>query len=196
MMKKLLTVIMILWATVAWAQSEVKLPKAEREYLNLFFSNFSEAYMESFQLGAISDQALLEFGLRHNYINNRKALPISKEKSTALISSALVDQATDRFLGVKIKKHKQDTYAVPLADGEAYTFSQITKMVDAGNGLFQAQGVIYSSGPGNTPNPNGTAESWKKAGQEVTTVGAFSALIKKGPSDWQRYILLEYKVKQ
>lgn len=83
---------------------------------------------------------------------------------------------------------------MPLADGEAYTFSQITRLLGVGQGLLQAEGVIYLAGSGSTPDPHGAPAAWKKAGEEVEQIGKFSALIKKEKTGKEHYILLEYNV--
>jgi hypothetical protein len=45
-----------------------------------------------------------------------------------------------------------------------------------------------------TPDPHGTPEGWKKAGEEVEPLEKFSALINKARTEKGRYILLEYQV--
>jgi hypothetical protein len=63
--------------------------------------------------------------------------------------------------------------------------------VNRGDGLFQAEGVIYSTGSGGTPDPHGTPEEWKIKGEDVSRAGTFSALIRE---ESERYILLEYTI--
>lgn len=190
-MKKWLAAAIILFSTVAMAQSAEKLEAGRKAKLDTFFSNFSEAGVQSFKKGALSDEALLEFALRHNYLNNFKSLGKSKDGLSAIVPASLVDKATVKYFGLKMKNTRKEGYAVPLADGEAYTFSQIGALVNMGNGLYRAEGVIYSTGSGGTPDPHGTPEQWKKKGEEVDQTGTFSAVIK---SEADRYILLEYTV--
>lgn len=190
-MKKWLTVALVLIATFAGAASEEKLDSAQKRKLDTFFSNFSEAGMESFKKDALSDEAMLNFALTHNYINNRKALKTSKDGQSAIIPADMVDKATVKYFGRRINKPLNPSYAVSLADGEAYTFSQISRLVNMGDHLYQAEGVIYSTGSGGTPDPHGTPAEWKKKGEDVSGVATFSAIIK---AESERYILLEYAV--
>lgn len=142
----------------------------------------------------MTHEALLNFALDHIYKNADKSLKRSKDGSAAIIPAALVDKTTEKYFGQKIHQHEKSEYLVPLASGEAYRFSQITRLLGAGKDLFQAEGVIYMTGSGGTPDPHGTPEAWKKAGEEVEQIGKFSALIKKDRTGKERYILLEYHV--
>jgi hypothetical protein len=175
-------------------QSEINLNAVEKKQLNTFFSNFSEADVKSFKQNSLTHEALLNFALDHIYKNADKSLKRSKDGSAAIIPAALVDKTTEKYLGQKIQKHEKSEYLVPLASGEAYKFSQITRLRGAGKDLFQAEGVIYMTGSGGTPDPHGTPEAWKKAGEEVEQIGKFSALIKKDRTGKEHYILLEYYV--
>lgn len=178
----------------ATAQAEIKLNAAEKKQLDSFFSNFSEAAVESFKQGAISQEALMDFALDHIYKNAAKSLKRTKDGAAAIIPAALVDKTTEKYLGQKIKQHQKSEYLVPEASGEAYKFSQITKLTAAGNDLFQAEGVIYVARSGSTLDMHATPATWKKAGEDVEQLGTFSALIKKVRTGKTPYILLEYQV--
>lgn len=190
-MKKWLTLVLVLFATCVMAQSEVKMTSAQKQNLDTFFSNFSEAGVASFKQDSLSDEALLDFALRHNYINKLKALQKTTDGLSVLVPVELVDKAAIKYFGRKVGKHAKQSYTVPMADGEAYTFSQIDRLVSLGNDRFQAEGVIYSTGSGGTPNPHATPAEWKKKGEDVSRAGTFSAVIK---AESERYILLEYTV--
>jgi hypothetical protein len=64
--------------------------------------------------------------------------------------------------------------------------------VNMGDHLYQAEGVVYSTGSGGTPDPHGTPAEWKKKGEDVSSFATFSTTIK---AESDRYILLEYTVK-
>jgi hypothetical protein len=193
-MRKFLIIICLILPSLAMAQSEINLNAAEKNRLNTFFSNFSEANLKSFKQNSLTQEALLNFALDHIYKNADKSLQRSKDGAAAIIPAALVDKTTEKYFGHKIQKHEKSEYLVPLASGEAYRFSQITRLLGAGQDLFQAEGVIYLTGSGGTPDPQGTPATWKKAGEEVEQIGKFSGLIKKGKTGEKRYILLEYHV--
>jgi len=173
----------------AWAASAEQLSPAQKKNLDTFFSNFSEAGLKSFKQGELAPAALLDFALRHVYINRFKALKRSKDGVFVLASAELVDTATIKYFGVKLPSHAKREYPIPLADGEAYTFSQITSMSSLGGDVYQADGVIYSTGSGFTLDPHAPPAQWKKAGEQVDVLGAFRAKIK---AESERYILLEY----
>ena len=190
----MLLIICLFLPSLATAQAEIKLKAAEKKQLDTFFSNFSEADLKSFKQNSLSQEALLNFALDHIYKNDYKSIKHSKDGNSAIIPAALVDKVTEKYFGQKLKKHEKSEYLVPEASGEAYKFSQITRLLGAGQDLFQAEGVIYLTGSGGTPDPHGTPAAWKKAGEEVEQIGKFSALIKKETTGKERYILLEYKV--
>ena len=190
----LLLIICLFLPSLAIAQSEIKMKAGEKKQLDIFFSNFSEANLKSFKQNSLPQEALLDFALSHIYKNAYKSLKKSKDGSSAIIPAVRVDQTTEKYFGQKLPKHENSEYLVPLADGEAYIFSQISRLLAVGQGLFQAEGVIYMTGSGGTPDPHGTQAAWKKAGEEVEQIGKFSALIKKEKTGKERYILLEYNV--
>ena len=187
----LLTICLFL-PSLALAQSEIELKAVEKKQLDTFFSNFSEANLKSFKQNSLSPEALLNFALDHIYKNAEKSLKHSKDGASAIIPAARVDQTTENYFGQKLKNHEKAEYLVLLASGEAYTFSQITRLRGVGQDLFQAEGVIYMTSSGGTPDPHGTPAAWKKAGEEVEQIGKYSALIKQATAGKKRYILLEY----
>lgn len=182
----------ILFAGSAMARRDENLAAGETKSLDTFFSNFSEANVESFTRDSLTDQAMLHFALRHHYINNFKSLKRSPDGSSVVVPASMIDQATIKYFDRKIAKHAKQAYTVPLADGEAYVFSQIRHMVDLGNVMYRADGVIFSASSGSTLDPHGTPAEWKKKGEEVDTVGRFTAIVKPLGERW---VLVEYTVK-
>ena len=175
-----LIIICLFLPSLAAAQAEIKMTAGEKKQLDTFFSNFSETNLKSFKQNSLSQEALLNFALDHIYRNAEKSLKRSKDGASAIIPAARVDQTTEKYFGQKLKNHEKVECLVPEASGEAYTFSQITRLQGVGQGLFQAEGVIYMTGSGGTPDPHGTPAAWKKAGEEVEKLGKFSALIRSG----------------
>ncbi|WP_295386071.1 hypothetical protein [uncultured Thiodictyon sp.] len=191
-MKKFLVLLCLLTPCLAvMAQAELTLDPARQKTLNVFFSNFSEANLKSFTPQTLSDATLLEFALAHNLINRRASLQTSKDGNSVMIPSTQVDATTEKYFGKKVARHRSATYTQALADGEAYTFSQIRSLTDLGGQTYLANGVIYRADSGGTPNPHGTPAQWKKAGDEVEQVGSFIARIKAMDG---RYVLLEYQI--
>lgn len=191
-MKKILILfaIMMVITTLSFAAA-IKLEPAKQKKLNIFFSNFSEADVTSFAQGELSDQAMIDFALRHVYINNFKSLKKSKDGSSVIATSKQIDTATMKYFGKKVKQHKESSYTIPCADGEAFYFSQLDALEDLGNKTFKATGTIYSTGSGGTPDVHGTPADWEKAEEDVAVTNKFSALIK---SEGERYLLVEYSL--
>ena len=52
--------------------NEVKMDIALKKKLDIFFSNFSEAYVKPFEKDKIDDSSLISFGEKHIIINNKK----------------------------------------------------------------------------------------------------------------------------
>ena len=193
-MKHLILALLLTVSAASFAQTEVKLDAAAKKKLNTFFSNFSEAYVPSFTADSLSDDILINFGQRHSYINKYKSLKSSKDGLNKLVPSSLIDTATEKYCGVKVKSHKEKTYSVLEADGEAFTFSQIRSLVDNGDGTFTAKGEIFSGSSGFMGDPHGTPEEWAKADEDADCYQEFEALLKKSPSDKSRYVLLQYQI--
>jgi len=189
-MKTLVTFLMAAAMSAGFAET-VKLDLAQKKKLDTFFSNFSESAVESFKQGALADGAMLKFALSHLLINTPKSLRKSADGNSVTATSAQVDTATTRYFGKKIASHQQATYTFPNSSGEAFVFSQIDSLDDAGHSTFKATGTIYTTGSGGTPDVHATPAAWKKAGEDVAVAGKFTALVRK---ESDRYVLLEYTV--
>lgn len=187
-MKKLLSALMICLCVSASA-APMKLDTAKQKKLNVFFSNFSESYVPSFT--EATDEIMTNFALSHNYKNKFKSLKPTKDGLSVTATPEQLDETAKKYFGKPIIKHKEKLYSIPLADGEAFVFSQLDALEDLGNKLFKAEGTIYMTSSGGTPDVHANPEAWKKAGEEVEAISKFSAQIK---SDGDRYILVEYNV--
>jgi len=211
-LKKITGIIFILLTLtgVAFAQAapkEVKLKPAEKKLLNTFFSNFSEVLLEPFEKDEISDAALIQFSVLHNYKNNYKFFVHAGEEYQVKINASHVDDSIDKFFGRKISKHrfigeinyKDGWYYTTDASGEEYFFSQIVNLFDNGSNMYTATVNVYAAGSGWTGNVHGDEKEWKKSSPD--DVPQISEVMKctlqkvkeKGKS---RYILVDYiKVK-
>ncbi|GAB7078796.1 hypothetical protein [Megalodesulfovibrio paquesii] len=178
-------------ATTTAAETPVAMTPAQQRQLNTFFSNFSEAAVPSFAEGTLPPQARLDFALQHAYINKFKSLKKSSDGQSVLVPADMVDTILIKYLGAPLPSHAQKAYPVPLADGEAYVFSQIRTLTDLGQDIFRAEGFIYYTGPGGDIDPHGTPEQWRKAGEDVTPGASFTARIQARD---ERYVLLDYSV--
>jgi len=186
----------LLFVATGGASAGEALDAATRRVLDTFFSNFSEARVESFTPATLSDEALLNFALTHNYINNFKALKPSRDKLSVLVPAAVVDQTTEKYFGRTLSVHPGAPYSVPLADGEAVPFSQIRTLTARGEaGHYQAAGIIYQPGGPGALDVHATPQTWKTQGEEVQELGRFTAAIDKVRSGGtERWVLREYSV--
>jgi hypothetical protein len=175
--------------SMAAVAGPIQLNPVQKKKLDTFFSNFSEANLGRFSGLGLSDDLLLNFSLRHLYINKFKSLKPTKDGNSVTASAEQVDAVTQRFFGKNISSHKKKAYSIECADGESYIFSQIIGFEATDKGLFKVNGTIYMTGSGGTPDPHGNPASWKQAGEEVEVAGTFSAVVR---AEGDRYILLEY----
>ena len=182
---------------------EIKMDANMKKQLDTFFSNFSEAYVEPFDQGKIEDDNLIRFGVLHVILNNAKLIETKGDNNYGYIKAENIDGATLYFFGVKPQNHtsidgytyENGYYKFPKASGEVYTFSQIDKLSDLGNGTCQAEVSIYTASSGFTGDSHGTLEQWKAGGEDTPQLNKkISAAIQKIKDNGnERYILLEYK---
>lgn len=189
---------------------EVKMDNALRKKLNTFFSNFSEVGVEPFNKDKIDNKSLISFGVLHNYINRSDRWE-SADDLHGKLKAKYVEAAVEKYFGRKIEKHesvppyiryKNGYYYMPHADGEGtIIFSQITKLIEIGNGFFVATVDIYEASDHVDFNPHGTPVEWRKAAARAEKkygvledvpkrIATMTATIRKVSKE--RYILLEY----
>jgi hypothetical protein len=180
--------------------TNVKLSADEQKKLNVFFSNFSEVGMEPFAKGKVTDEALINFGVLHLYKNNKSMLE-KADAANAKINEDKVSESAQKYFGVNIASHKSTKqfkykngyYFIPLADGEAYTFSQVQSLTDMGGDLYTAYVNVYTASSGWTGDANGSKKDWEKDGSEMPVLtGKYKAVFEKKNTG---NVLVEY-VKQ
>lgn len=186
----------------AITEKEVKLSGIEQKKLNIYFSNFSEAYLEPFTNGNISDDEMIKFGILHNHKNNFKLFEKAGENKLK-IKDALVSKSIEKYFGkiftthksIQDYKYKDGYYFIPDADGEAYTFSQVEKLSDIGNDKYIAYINIYTASSGWTGDNNANPEKWKKDANEMPELTSkFKATFSKTNSQngEEVYKLIDY----
>lgn len=175
----------------------IRLSQDEWNQLNTFFSNFSETFLEPFDSNGPTDEALIIFGIRHNYRN----------RSYALVSGGVpekqVDYATLKYFGKKVPVHhsagayqyKNGVYYKPQASGESICFSQVVQLEEMGNSIFKAEINIFQASSGFAGNPNGNDDTWSKEVEYPPKVIAkmIGVIRKINDNSGARYILTEYK---
>jgi hypothetical protein len=201
------TIIFILsMAMTCFAQiagKEVKLAPADKKALNTFFSNFSEAFVKPFTKAGLADADLIQFGVTHNYTNNKKLFVKAGQENLIKIRTGYIDDAAGKYFGVSVKKHqpvegiayKDGWYFIPEASGEAFVFSQVVNLYDIGNNMYEGSVNVYTASSGWTGNVHGSQKDWKKGPEndapELSEV--MKATIRKiAENGRSRYILVEY----
>lgn len=192
-------------------QKPMQLSKEQREAFDTFFSNFSEAYVQGFSYGQITDDQLIQFGVRHLRLNDKTI--IKRKNSHYAISSEDVDWATKKYFGKVVQNHHSISrytlvdgyYEFDGSAGDVY-FSKIGNLYDNGDGTFTASVYMYA---GDVPreqflglydNGNGTytARGMRSDGgiwetPNVWLINEYKATIAPVYEEGvQRYILLEY----
>jgi len=181
---------------------EVQLTPAEQKKLNIFFSNFSEVYLEPFARGSITDDELIKFGVLHNHINNLKLFQKAGNGNLKLKEEA-VSKTIGKYFGITFTGHKATTdikynggyYFIPESDGEAYTFSQAEKVTDIGGDRYTAYINVYTASSGWTGNANANPKSWgTDSNEKPELTGKFKATFSKtnGPNGESVYNLIDY----
>jgi hypothetical protein len=180
--------------------NEVNLNAEEKKRLNVFFSNFSEVGLPSFTSGKASEDDLINFGVLHLYKNNNDSF----EKEDAVNAKIKVDKVSasvQKYFGKGIStnkstsqfKFKNGYYFILLADGDAYTFSQVERLTDNGGDRYTAYVNVYTAGSGWAGNAHGSLKEWQANGDEVPELtGKFKAVFEKKNTE---NVLIEY-VKQ
>lgn len=176
----------------------VKLNIEDKKALNTFFSNFSETDLKSFTLDkGASDEELIRFGIMHNYINKFSNFEKLDEYNVK-IKKEFVDETSKKYFGKTILNHKavegikfsKGFYSIPLADGEAYTFSQIDQLFDIGEQKYKAEVTVFTASSGWTGDSHADPATYGKEVDGPKVAYKVKAVILK--NEMGKYTLLEY----
>lgn len=180
---------------------EVKLSNENLTKLNIFFSNFSETRLESFEKDNISEDMLINFAIRHNVLNNRNNIE-KYDDYNGKISKKTIEQTILKYFGIEFNKHKStqefkfenDYYILAYADGDTPDFSSVTKIIDDGNNYYTCYVDIYSPQvvDGYPDNRYDSPDKWNMPADVPTPnlTSKIIATIRKQSDD--SYILIEY----
>ena len=141
--------------------------KSEHKELHMFFSNFVEVGMSSFDANNYSDDELITFAIWHTYQNNQKSISysVNNEIYSSKISSETVSAAVERYFGIRVKHksveyidnpnywnygqytylYEDGYYYFMAADGEPLCWAQVTALNDNHDGTYTAYFDTYSS---------------------------------------------------
>ena len=117
----------------------------EHKKLNMFLSNFSEAYFDNYSANDYQANRLISFAFTHNSLNNPNK--IFYEEMYMGISASDVNTTLDKYLGITIPNnsvgewtYSDGNYYMDAASGETYAyFSIATDITDNGDGTFEVE---------------------------------------------------------
>ena len=127
----------------------------ERNALHVFFSNFAEAYFVEFDIDDHDINLLINFAIRHNYINFFQRFYFNSQEGRHYISDRHVAQIIERFFDIRYIDHDDyvdpygfnyyydGNYYVEFANGEPPYFAQVTGLYEQNDGTFIAQFDVY-----------------------------------------------------
>jgi hypothetical protein len=195
-------------AAYSQVSRDVPLTPMERGRLNIFFSNFSEAGVQPFDRGLLSDAQLIKFGIWHRYRNPSKNpktpdfehIPGSASKMR--LRKERVDGSCLYFFGRKPTQHFSikdypfdgQGYIVSFGDGDPVPFSYVVAFRSLGANRYEAIVDDYEAhdfwpGYPNTP-PSGREEF---SGDPYTPFQQMRAVVRKVSGEGKpRYLLEEY----
>lgn len=163
------------------ALPKVELSSGEIEKLNTFFSNFSEIQMADFDEQSLTDAEIINFAVYHNHINNYTRFENLADNKIR-IKKEYIDETAEKYFDRKIKSHQsiesitysKDYYTIENSSGEAYYFSQIEELFDAGDNNYLATVNVYVANSGWTGNCHTKPETWDEEDapeflQKITT---------------------------
>jgi hypothetical protein len=127
--------------------------KAQHKALHTFFSNFSEAGMDDFDISGYSASEIVGFALWHEYINNGKKYSYSD--GYMAVPASAVEKDAARYFGIGSVDHDayaddwhyydNGNYYLSPASGEPMKWSQVTELLDNGDGTYTASIDVYWS---------------------------------------------------
>jgi len=112
---------------------EIQLNSKDWEKVNIFLSNFAEVETPFFEQDKVSDELLIDFAVKHIFMNNTKMVLKHKSKTfDEKIPVENINKITEKYFGLKVKEHK----TIPVKDLEGGIDLEETKTYE-GKILFE-----------------------------------------------------------
>jgi len=170
----------------------ITLSAEQQQNMDVFFSNFAEAWGNppqggrvSFEYNKITNKDLILFGVFHTFINRQQV--VQKINGQYVIPVGEINYVTNKYFGKTVVPEAinnlvttdGDNFYSRENDGPAFWgAAKLKQMYDNGNGTFSADVYVYTS-PDST-NDYSHGKLWK-------------AILAVSPSDSSRYILKSWK---
>jgi hypothetical protein len=189
------------------------MPDKDWRALNIFFSNFSETYLEDFSAGDYDDKTLIEFAVRHNVINNA-GLFKHDANSDYYIEPKHVNATVKKYFGAEKITAQDGGDFVLYRDGKYYwddvfegspwfAGSQALELRDNGDGTLSAIVGDYGDNENYQKDPDSKSiplfytpkKTWKPATAKMFDAkGYHAAQIAPHTYDGKKtYKLLEWR---
>ena len=192
LLKKVLVlmVVVLSMAVTSFAASRSEMDVSERNALDVFFSNFSEAFIKPFTYNGVSNNELIKFGVMHIRLNRRDLL-INYDNTYWSVPAEEVDNAAYKYFGKHIlvqSSHEYplvgNEYLLIKASGEGVRFMQIKSLTDNGDGSYTA---LLNEYVGDSDDMHAEQKE-----PNVSFLGGWKAVIVKAKDKPGRYNLKEY----
>ncbi|MDR1778671.1 MAG: hypothetical protein LBR14_02810 [Clostridiales Family XIII bacterium] len=175
--------------------------KADHETIHTFFSNFSEVAMENFDSSDYTDAELIEFAVWHTYRNNEDLIIYDSAEGNLKIPESVIAAAIEKYFGLQVSNqsvgyvdnpnyYNYGTYNYEYRDGYYYftgamggalLWSQVTSLLDNGDGTYTASMDVYQ-GQSVPPNLYEDIDDWDlSGGLKVTYKGEPEGDVWEGP---------------
>ena len=130
--------------------------KTEMARMGTFISNFTEADMYDIDIDTISMEELVNFGIRHNYINNKNSRVKRCPKKNCPYGELIIDK---KYVAESVKKYfdlklEHTSTEEEHYDGKVYhffaadgvpTYADVYEVSQRGN-VITMRGELYSAG--------------------------------------------------
>lgn len=185
--------------SVGLAMGRSEMEEKERIRMDTFFSNFAEVFLPEFSLDAPDNAALINFGVRHIYINRYHAVK-RLDADTMGVSLEDVQNAVRKYFGRAIiaqsttqHVYKYGYFHLTPAEGE-FAFAQVLELKKGEQGIWHGKVAVYQASGGFAGNVHGTIADWKKTDPELIPElsAVYRVKVSVSPEDADRFILREY----
>lgn len=125
---------------------EKKLSQQEIDKISLFLSNFTEVRLYNFDIENYDEQRVLDFGIEHNYLNNKNSKIKDAGKAGYLILIDDINESIKKYFGIDYKNEYNDKnsgYTFKTYEHEV-NYVKIDKVFDKGNGELYCEGRLYN----------------------------------------------------
>lgn len=172
----------------------------QQKEINIFLSNFTETFFDGFTKTPSNEQ-LIDFGVRHNDINNYKL--IKTKENNGYLNKSHVERSVKKYFDLSVKHEKTEAYGfdgnnyiIQLADGEMLPMAVVSKMYDNKDGTYTAYFYeVYSDLLDYNTTPEKIKEKTKEYPEEISMGDYMKAVVSRHDFEGKKiYKLLEYSI--